>query len=172
MTITEGFVSSGQVIPYGGGYYYVGEYRQYGTYGSCYKYSHGDYTASEVAAMNNYMTTNHPTWTKISNPTIQYNCHAYAWITQGPSSYWLLNPQLFANSSHFSYIGELCGANSNDRILIYDSYGSLKHSAIAYSSGTESNSISTISKCGSAGVYVVNLGDLLFEYGSTYKVYR
>lgn len=173
LSYSEGFTNSGQIATYNGGYYYVGVYGKYGVSANCYKFCYGELSSDEVTELANYIATYHRSWTKVSDATRKFNCHSYAWIQQSTSNdYWLPSPNTFASSSSFSYIGANGGANNGDHIIITDSYGVSQHSLIATSTGTNANSIYTISKCGKAGVYSALLGDIVLAYGNEYEVYR
>lgn len=121
----------------------------------------------------NYNATHHSSWVRVSDPTRKFNCHSYAWLQQSISNvYWLNTPSAFASSSAFSHIGANGGANNGDHIIITDSYGAPQHSLIATSTGTDCNSINTISKCESSGIYYAILADIFLVYGTGYEVYR
>ena len=174
-TKSDGFNSSGQVISYNGGYYYPGVYIKYGTSASCYQFSYGDLTQTEINCILNYMNTYHSNWNKITDPTRKFNCHAYAWINSSSSNiYWLPSPNSFKNaSSYFTYIGDCCSTNTGDHIVVYDNYGVSQHSLIVTSGGNpQYTNVYTRSKCGLAGIYDVEITDIVMAYGSGYEVYR
>ncbi|MBO5283552.1 MAG: hypothetical protein J6B43_10605 [Lachnospiraceae bacterium] len=170
---SDGFTNSGQIATYNGGNYYVGTYSKYGVSVNCYKFCSGELSSAEATDYENLISTLYPSWEKVTSATRKFNCHSYAWIEQSTSNvYWLINPNAFATSSSFRYIGANGGANKGDHIIIINSYGESEHSLISTSTGTNSNSINTISKCGSAGIYRAVLADIILEYGNEYKVYR
>lgn len=173
LAYAEGFTNSGQVIATNGGYYYVGVYNKYGVFVNCFMFYLVDLTPEEAKGQSDFIATHHPSWTKVSDPTIKFNCHSYAWIQQSTSNvYWLDNPRTFASSSSFSYVGSNGGANSGDHIIVTNVQGQPQHSLIAVSTGTDCNSVNTISKCGKAGIYYAMLADIFLAYGNEYEVYR
>ncbi len=173
LSYSEGFVNSGQVLAYNGGYYYLGTYNKYGVGAHCYMFYSIELTSDEAKEYDDQTAMFHPFWTKVSDATRKFNCHSYAWIQQSTSNvYWLPSPDVFASSSSFRCIGANGGADKGDRIIVTDSYGVSTHSLMVTSAGTDANSIYTISKCGSAGIYSALLADIFLSYGNEYKVYR
>ncbi len=172
-TKSDGFTSSGQLIYYNAAYYYVGSYSKYGVSVGCYKYFSGDYNPLEITEVNETTDFSHPSWNRVGDATKQYNCHSYAWISPyNTNEYWLNSPYSFTLSSSFSHVGSNCAAIAGDKIIITDSYGSMEHSLIVTGTGSGINYISTISKCGNAGIYTAILADMVFFYGNDYEVYR
>ena len=181
-TVTSsGFSSSGTNMEYWPGVYYtVGTYTLYGVTTGCLKYYSGDYTTDEAAYINNEIDEAHPSWSRELTCTYKYNCHSYAWISASSTNvYWLSNPDAFAGSSSYEYIGN--GPNTllavRDRIIIgsslpiQDEFGNYTyscHSAIVLSSDGL-----TRSKLGACGVYIVPINELVTFYsGFGYSVYR
>lgn len=169
----EGFVSSNQVFQYfNGAYYIAGSYWKYGVSATCYNYSYNDYSSSEVQSVNSSIQLSHPNWVFYSDATKKYNCHSYVWINSSYSNtYWLPSPDNYIATSLFNHVGSLCGAYVGDRITISDSTGTT-HSVLVIGSGSNSSSINTKSKLGSAGVYGAPLNEIMIIYGNTYDVYN
>ncbi len=167
-TYTAGFTYLSGTTTRSGIQYYLGTYGKYNVTSFCLKHKSGDYTTSEKNAMNSTILSIHPSWVLVFSATAKYNCHSYAWIqTSSSNVYWLDSPTTFSSSSAFRYIGSDCAVSTNDKIIIVDYRGDVQHSAIIYN-----NSELTYSKLGSAGVYLVDLSELVLYYGCEYKVYR
>ena len=161
----------------------VGMYNKYGTSAGCYKYVSGDYTSDEIAGLDQYIRTTHPSWGKIFSATKAYNCHSYAWLGLVVfNKYWINNPDFYANSSSFTKIGINHAAQAKDKIVIdglkfqADGFGNTTyalHSVIVYSGGASASNIQTQSKLGKYGVYNASLNDMIDFYGGAiYRVYR
>ncbi len=69
-----------------------------------------------------------------------------------------IDVRIVVATSLFNHVGSLCGAYVGDRITISDSTGTT-HSVLVIGSGSNSSSINTKSKLGSAGVYGAPLTD-------------
>lgn len=183
---SSGFKSSGRTAIDGisGATFYEGTYTLYGVTVDCLKYKSGNYSAAEISQMDAKIAEEHPSWRKVYSASAKYNCHSYAWIDASQTNvYWLNNPDAFANSSSFSYIGKNGSAASGDRIIIRGTTAGTVHSLISTSNGTNSLSINTTSKLGRNGVYDAPLIDMMIHYvnvvnatgsmgSSYYEVYR
>lgn len=178
---TSGFSSSGyRVGTNGGAVYTVGTYTLYGVTTNCYKYYSGDYTTTEAANLNNSFDLAHSSWSRIATCTKKYNCHSYTWINSSSNNvYWLNNPDAFANSNSFTFVGRgfNTSLSSGDKIIICaaiasdDGFGNYTYSV--HSANVLSSSGSTRSKLGSYGVYTVPVDELVqFYNGFYYCIYR
>ena len=180
----SGFTSSGKLVQFpianAGGIYTVGTYTLYGKTVGCYRYYSNDYTTSEATLVNNDFDNRHPSWTRVSTCTKKYNCHSYTWINSSTSNiYWLNNPDFFAGSSSFTYVGNqnTASLSSGDKIIINsaipsnDGFGNTTYAV--HSANVLSSSGSTKSKLGACGVYIVPVDELLHLYsGFYYSIYR
>lgn len=178
----SGFTSSGKLaqFPSTNGIYTVGTYTLYGKTVGCYRYYSNDYTTSEATLINNNFDNLHPSWTRVSTCTKKYNCHSYTWINSSSSNiYWLNNPDFFAESSSFTFVGHqnTASLSSGDKIIINsaisfdDGFGNITYAV--HSANVLSSSGSTKSKLGACGVYIVPVDELRSFYsGFFYNVYR
>lgn len=180
----SGFTSSGQSGTLSSGATVnIGTYTLYGKTVGCYQYSSGDYTTTEQNNYNASFDSAHPSWSRVYTCTKKYNCHSYAWISSTSyNTYWLNNPDIFAGSSSFAYVGKNSNAASGNKIIIqastsssdgFGNYTTAIHSLNATSSGSNSIAIRTDSKLGTLGVYSALLIDMMVFYsGYCYVVYR
>ena len=54
---------------------------------------YSEFTPSQIASANNYVATNYPNATRLTDASAVYNCHAYAWhMTEGGSAVWINTP--------------------------------------------------------------------------------
>ncbi len=169
---TPGFTNVGQMATFNGAHYYIGFYGKYNVTSPCFMYSYGDLSPTEVARWTSIIETYYPLLNQTSDPTVQFNCHSYAWIQNSPNVYWYTSVSDFANSSSFTKVGENCATVIGDKVIIKDSYDNIMHSAIITTTSNTPGTSMTISKCGVAGICTAYLGDLIYYYGNTYDVYR
>ncbi len=170
---STGFSYLGTVVTRNDIQYQLGIYSKYGVSASCLKHYSGELTSSEKNNYNNTIANYYPSWQRIGEPTVKYNCHSYTWIDETTSNvYWLDSPSAYANSSSFYSVGDNCGANYGDYIIIFDAEGNIQHSAISKSTGSTGSGVVTTSKLGKAGVYRAPLADIVLLYGNEYTVYR
>ena len=156
-----------------------GSYTRYGmTASGCFKYISGDISDATADAAHDYFHELHPSFGYVYPATKKYNCHSYAWIGNYPTNQYLIKSALtFSHSSQFTLVSTNGYANSGNKILICKSSVADVHSLIANSYGSGCNSISTISKYGSYGVYTALLSEALALYSEDtgaslyYKVY-
>ncbi len=104
-----------------------------------------DLTTSDKTYCNNYVSTNYPNATKISGPTIYYNCHSYAWYSSVYSTnhVWINNPSAYRTDGSYSLNGIIGSGYSFPTGAVHGNKAYYKnsstttsndHSAIIYSS--------------------------------------
>ena len=111
-----------------------------------------DYTASEIADRNAQIAAlNLSDVTLLSNPSLKYNCHSYAWYMQDSSHnhYSIDNPSVYTTG--YSYNRIYVGIQAGDIICYYNYLGVPIHSGrITSVLGGTSNGI-----CGDSNLYQV-----------------
>jgi hypothetical protein len=182
---TSGFTSEGTVVQFGSnkGVYTRGTYTLYGKTVGCYKFHSNDYTPDEASALNKDFDKAHSSWSRVYTCTKKYNCHSYTWINSSSSNmYWLGNPDVFAGSDEFTFIGKNIdkpspSLSAGDKITVGasicvdDGFGNVTCST--HSANVISSTGSTQSKLGSCGVYIAPADDLVkFYAGYYYNIYR
>lgn len=70
----------------------------------------------------------------VSNPTVKYNCHSYAWYRQSTSNpYWMNNPSKYLTDGSYTEVGKI-ETEVGDRMVYYnsndDTYDGISHSAV------------------------------------------
>lgn len=185
------FVQSQQAHNINGTKYYEGIYTKYGTNFMCWKYFSGDIGTTQIASLISEISSTHPSWVLVNNPTKKYNCHSYAWINAAPNNvYWYPDPTSMCNSSSMIHnVGTNSAIYTNDsRVIIYAYDAAVAqtptnvlipaHSAIAKqttttgTTTTNMNNTVCFSKIGSCGVYRTTLKEIYDYYGGVYyKVY-
>ena len=95
-------------------------------------YLNPELSSSQIVAFNNYVATNYPNATRLTDASSTYNCHGYAWhITEGGSNVWIGYNTSTAEDIYWndgSYM-EICSQQYPAKV----SYASDNHSAVTTS---------------------------------------
>lgn len=110
----------------------------------------------------------------LSQPTVKYNCHSYAWYQQATTNpYWIDDISPYLNSGRYSVVGQM-NTSVGDRVVYYSStnhtYSQPSHSAVitSYTNITNSQRSFTLkSKWGMAGLYSHSLTNCPYYYGES-----
>lgn len=119
------------------------------------KWISGEFSASEKTSGHQWCITNYPGITKVSDATVKYNCHSYAWYSTAPSNiHWINDPVRFRNSSNWivstGYTNTIPNnAQNGDKVDYYVNASNRPHSAKV--SNKSQNLF--VSKWGNYGVY-------------------
>ena len=127
-------------------------------------------TAQEIA-YDAVLPDIYTTAVKLREATYSYNCHSYAWYSQSASNpYWMNKPSYFLTDG--TYLQTVW--NVGDRIVYYDSEGTVTHSGIITAkSGNTISQITVTSKWAWAGLYEHQGDDCPYtDSPYTFKVYR
>ena len=153
-----------------GKYYYYGNT---GTYVTAYEYESGDFVGTEITNKNNEVDSSNPYLIRMTDATIKFNCHSYAWTIPNASmnKWYIPNVDAWMSSTYVSEVGNNCAVNTND-IIVIKSGNQVKHSAIASVGGSSASDITVVAKMGLGGVYRGKLSDMMSAYGNNYSVYR
>jgi len=92
----------------------------------------------------------------LGGATRLYNCHSYAWYSNY-SNYWINDPTPFILDDHTS---SRSSPQPGDKVIYYDSYGSLAHSGIVVAL----NPVIVVSKWGQGPLVEHHLFDVPSEY--------
>ncbi|MFM7429635.1 MAG: hypothetical protein ACKO1F_07015, partial [Flammeovirgaceae bacterium] len=88
-----------------------------------------EFSSSQITAGNNYVATNYPNATRLTDASATYNCHGYAWhISEGGNNVWIGYYTVTAEDIYWndgSYV-EVCSQTFPAKV----SYASDNHSAI------------------------------------------
>ncbi len=88
-----------------------------------------EFSSSQITAANNYVETNYPNATRLTDASATYNCHGYAWhISEGGNNVWIGYYTVTAEDIYWtdgSYV-EVCSQIFPAKV----SYASDNHSAI------------------------------------------
>jgi hypothetical protein len=91
-----------------------------------------EFSSSQISAGNNYVATNYPNATRLTDASATYNCHGYAWhISEGGNNVWIGYYTVTAEDIYWtdgSYV-EVCSQTFPAKV----SYASDNHSAITTS---------------------------------------
>lgn len=112
--------------------------------------------------------------TRISEPTVKYNCHSYAWVSRSTSNkYWLDNVAAYiSDPAAVSIISDVRLARPGDIIFWDTNNTKYEHSAVIEQvSGSEVKDIYVTSKWGEAGLYQHNVLNCPY-YSNTFAIFR
>ncbi len=120
---------------------------------------YSDLPASYITTLNNAAYTTFGL-RPIEDPTVTYNCHAYAWYEEVEDTpYWINDPSAYLTDGSYEIVTKL-NTSIGDRVVYYWSYNStyqgIQHSAIieSYTSPSASTrTLTLVSKWGIMGLY-------------------
>ena len=110
-----------------------------------------EFTSSEIATANNYISNHYPNASFLANASKIYNCHSYAWYMQSSqyNFHWMDSPSNYVLDN--SYYKVIVGPQIGDVICYINSNGTKIHSGRIQNiyAGTSNN------VCGSSNLYQV-----------------
>lgn len=120
---------------------------------------YADLPAAYITSLNNAAYTTYRL-RPIENPTVTYNCHAYAWYENvDDTPCWINDPSIYLTDGSYEVVDKLNTA-IGDRVIYCESYNStyqgIQHSAVieSYTSPSASTrTLTLLSKWGAMGLY-------------------
>lgn len=94
-----------------------------------YAYKHkNDLNQSEIDYSINWLDSLYPEASLLRNPTVQYNCHSYAWYDTSPlNRYWIDTPSPYYLDNN---LVQLSTGEIGDIVVYFNDYGYAIHSGI------------------------------------------
>ncbi len=129
------------------------------------KWVSGGYSVSEIQQLDTYMQTHYPSFVKNLSASSKYNCHSYAWYYDSPyNQYWIDEESEVERiaSTWNNWDPNVRNIQFGDKLLFYDGYYCLQHSANALSPTY------CASKLGHCGVYTATIVEIAGFYGTPY----
>ena len=121
-----------------------------------------DYTPTEKNNINDDMLENYPHFKIISNPTMKYNCHSYAWYNQDFENNfsWIEDTAITSLNSVLPPSGYMeSDGRTGDIICYVGADGHNYHSGIVVARDDASETVTVQSKWGSYGLYEHDIND-------------
>lgn len=126
-----------------------------------------DLTPTEKNDINEEMLENYPHFKIISNPTMKYNCHSYAWYNQDFENNvsWITDTAITSLNSVLPPSGYMeSDGRTGDIICYVGADGHNHHSGIVVARDNTSGTVTVQSKWGSYGLYEHNISDCFGAY--------